>query len=235
MAINLPNMDRNALGSLKRFAAVGAVLLTLVFAGCSCTTRVDAGHVGIRVKLAGSERGVYDMPVVMGWVFYNPLTEQIIQFPTSVQNVVWTASPHEGRTDRRVDHLLVHRGREHQRRHRASRSTSIRCWRRSSTVASARTTCSSSPIGYMRNAVREAFSEVASKMPVQEIYGAGQVEDARRRDQERAATTSARTASSSISSRSTAPCACRRTSPTRSTARWRRRRTRSRARTASAR
>ena len=27
-------------------------------AGCSMTTRVDAGHVGIRVKLAGNERGV---------------------------------------------------------------------------------------------------------------------------------------------------------------------------------
>ena len=37
-------------------------------------TRVDAGHVGIRVKLAGSDRGVQEMPVVTGWVFYNPLT-----------------------------------------------------------------------------------------------------------------------------------------------------------------
>ncbi|MGH7436956.1 MAG: hypothetical protein ACRENE_14885, partial [Polyangiaceae bacterium] len=61
-----------------------------VFVGCQMTTRVDAGHVGIRVKLAGSDRGVQDMPVVTGWVFYNPLTEQIVLFPTSVQNVVWT-------------------------------------------------------------------------------------------------------------------------------------------------
>ena len=27
--------------------------------------------------------------------------------------------------------------------------------------------------GYMRNVIREAFSEIASKMPIQEIYGAG--------------------------------------------------------------
>src|SRR6185436_18927876 len=60
-------------------------------------TRIDAAHVGIKVKLAGSARGVQDIPLVTGWAFYNPLTEQIIQFPTSVQNIVWTASAHEGR------------------------------------------------------------------------------------------------------------------------------------------
>ncbi len=68
-----------------------------LFFGCQATTRVDAGHVGIRVKLAGSDRGVQDMPVVTGWVVYNPISEQIVIFPTSVQNVVWTANPHEGR------------------------------------------------------------------------------------------------------------------------------------------
>src|SRR5207244_4449968 len=55
-----------------------------------------AGHVGIRVKLAGSNRGVDDIPIVTGWVFVNPLTEQLVMFPTSVQNVIWTKDPHEG-------------------------------------------------------------------------------------------------------------------------------------------
>ena len=27
----------------------------------------------------------------------NPITEQLVTFPTSVQNVIWTATPHEGR------------------------------------------------------------------------------------------------------------------------------------------
>src|SRR5271165_6006196 len=72
---------------------VGAALVV----SCEMMTRVDAGHVGIRVKLAGSDRGIQDMPVVTGWVIYNPLTEQIILFPTSVQNVVWTQSAHEGK------------------------------------------------------------------------------------------------------------------------------------------
>ena len=28
--------------------------------------------------------------MVTGWVLFNPLTEQIVEFPTSVQNVIWT-------------------------------------------------------------------------------------------------------------------------------------------------
>src|ERR1700678_4451373 len=90
--------DAQAFGRSARrlFIAFGLVFVALFF-GCQATTRVDAGHVGIRVKLAGSDRGVQDMPVVTGWVVYNPITEQIIIFPTSVQNVVWSSNPHEGR------------------------------------------------------------------------------------------------------------------------------------------
>lgn len=48
-------------------------LLLVLWIGCASITRVDAGHLGVRVKLAGSARGVQDM----GWVFFHPLTEQI--------------------------------------------------------------------------------------------------------------------------------------------------------------
>ena len=91
-------VDSESLGrTVKRFVMFAGISLLLLFGSCSTTTRVDAGHVGIRVRLAGSERGVSDMPVVTGWVWYNPISEQIVVFPTSVQNVVWSASPHEGR------------------------------------------------------------------------------------------------------------------------------------------
>src|SRR6516164_6636203 len=92
------NFDGAAVGrSLRPILMAAGLLVAVVYLGCATTTRVDAGHVGIRVKLAGSDRGVQDMPVVTGWVVYNPLTEQIVLFPTSVQNVVWTQSTHEGR------------------------------------------------------------------------------------------------------------------------------------------
>jgi hypothetical protein len=89
MARNGTTFDIDSVGrSAKRILILVGIIILLIFAGCTSTTRVDAGHVGIRVKLAGSERGIQDMPIVMGWVFYNPISEQVVTFPTSVQNVV---------------------------------------------------------------------------------------------------------------------------------------------------
>src|ERR1700755_641267 len=83
--------------TLRRLVLRAAVLIGAGLLFDLTLTRIDAGHVGIKVNLAGSARGVQDIPVVTGWVFYNPLTEQIVEFPISVQNVVWTASHDEGR------------------------------------------------------------------------------------------------------------------------------------------
>src|SRR5262245_18329292 len=59
-------------------------------------TSVGAGNVGIVVKKSRSQRGVQDFTLTTGWVGYWPLTTEIISYPISVQNVVWTKSPHEG-------------------------------------------------------------------------------------------------------------------------------------------
>ena len=160
------------IGALRRVLITVAVLVATLFVGCSSTTRVDAGHVGIRVRLAGSERGVSDMPVVTGWVWYNPISEQIVQFPTSVQNVIWTASPHEGRS---VDESMSFSSTEgvnvnadvglafHVEPLMAPKLYGR--FRQSDMLELADR--------YMRSVVREAFNEVTSTMPVQEIYGAG--------------------------------------------------------------
>ena len=49
---------RKLLSSARRLAAVAIALVVLLFVGCTSTKRVDAGHVGIRVKLAGSDRAL---------------------------------------------------------------------------------------------------------------------------------------------------------------------------------
>lgn len=158
--------------SLRRFALLAVIAVGLLYLGCATTTRVDAGHVGIRVKLAGSDRGVQDMPVVTGWVFYNPLTEQIVLFPTSVQNVVWTQSAHEGKPfDESITfsssegvnvnadiglsfHIEAGLAPKLYQRFRLNDLEKL-------------------SDGYMRNTVREAFNDVGSKLPVQDVYGAG--------------------------------------------------------------
>src|SRR5690348_6845897 len=97
MASPIRPLDTGSGSSLikRLFMVLGVVVLGLIVFS-SCTARVDAAHVGIRVKLAGSSRGVDDIPTESGWVFYNPLTEQLVMFPTSVQNVVWSKDAHEG-------------------------------------------------------------------------------------------------------------------------------------------
>src|SRR5262245_31004353 len=69
-----PNIFRLAKRTLIAFVVgVGAIWI-----GCASTIRVDAGHVGVKVKLTGNERGVQPSPMTPGWHLYNPITEQVI-------------------------------------------------------------------------------------------------------------------------------------------------------------
>lgn len=49
--------------------------------------RINAGCVGIEVKLSGSERGVTDYKYKTGWVVYNKWLKQIIEIPTTIQHI----------------------------------------------------------------------------------------------------------------------------------------------------
>jgi regulator of protease activity HflC (stomatin/prohibitin superfamily) len=48
--------------------------------------RIDAGHVGVKVNLYGSGKGVDDVTECTGIVFYNPLSTKIYEFPTYIQH-----------------------------------------------------------------------------------------------------------------------------------------------------
>ena len=70
--------------SRLKLALAGTVVLAFfAFVGCE---RIDAGHVGIKVKMAGDEQGVQGVTAVTGWCFYSRLTESIYEFPTFVQH-----------------------------------------------------------------------------------------------------------------------------------------------------
>ena len=77
--------------------AIGA-LLVLLLLGLFLVrvTRIEAGHVGVEINLAGKQRGASEIPVRTGWVVYSPLSTQIIEFPTYVQTVKWTKDINEG-------------------------------------------------------------------------------------------------------------------------------------------
>jgi len=92
-AILLGALIAGGIAAMRWFGMLALLAFALVNSGC---TKVEPGWAGIRVKLYGSQRGVQDFPVITGRVWYNPWTEEIYQFPTYMQNVIWSVSSHEG-------------------------------------------------------------------------------------------------------------------------------------------
>jgi regulator of protease activity HflC (stomatin/prohibitin superfamily) len=94
------NNDRETVASFPVFKLVGGlvglVLALVIFFNVFGITRIEAGHVGVEINLAGSQRGAQDIPVRTGWVFYSPLKTRIVEFPTFMQTVKWTHSTDEG-------------------------------------------------------------------------------------------------------------------------------------------
>jgi regulator of protease activity HflC (stomatin/prohibitin superfamily) len=66
---------------------VGFFLLITLFFSCE---RIDAGHVGVKVNLYGTGKGVDDVMECTGMVFYNPFTTKIYEFPTYIQHKEYT-------------------------------------------------------------------------------------------------------------------------------------------------
>lgn len=70
----------------KIFIGLG-ILITFL----SSCTRIDAGYEGILIKQYGSDKGVQDVSLVTGRVWYNPWTETVAQYATFVQTVDYQA------------------------------------------------------------------------------------------------------------------------------------------------
>lgn len=68
---------------IKVFLLLGAIMW-LAMSSC---TRIDAACEGIKVNLYGSDKGVDDVVLVTGMVWFNPLTEEVYEYPTYVQMV----------------------------------------------------------------------------------------------------------------------------------------------------
>jgi regulator of protease activity HflC (stomatin/prohibitin superfamily) len=73
---------------MNKLIKVAIMLGVAVIAGFAIIglERIDAGHVGIKVNLIGTGKGVDNATEVTGWVFYNRFTTKIVEFPTFVQH-----------------------------------------------------------------------------------------------------------------------------------------------------
>jgi regulator of protease activity HflC (stomatin/prohibitin superfamily) len=70
---------------VKRILIGIAAFIALIVMFQSCE-RIDAGHVGVKVNLYGSGKGVDDVTECTGMVFYNPISTKIYEFPTFIQH-----------------------------------------------------------------------------------------------------------------------------------------------------
>ncbi len=74
----------------KVILIIAVAAVAVLFLPVSCT-RIDAGYDGILIKQYGTDKGVQDVSLVTGRVFYNPWTEDVEQYPTFVQTVDYKA------------------------------------------------------------------------------------------------------------------------------------------------
>ncbi len=75
----------------KTLTLSGFAFAVIVFALSASCTRIDAGHEGILIKQYGSDKGVQDVSLVTGMVWYNPWMETVEQYATFVQTVDYEA------------------------------------------------------------------------------------------------------------------------------------------------
>lgn len=75
---------------MKKYIYSFCMAIAMLMSLSSCE-RVDAGYEGILVNLYGTDRGVDDVNLVTGWVYYNPFTQDVYEYPTYVQTVDYPA------------------------------------------------------------------------------------------------------------------------------------------------
>lgn len=85
---------------MKKVVLLGALLA--MFA-TSCTT-ADSSEVALVVDQIGNDKGIPNIQMESGFIFYFPPTQDVFMYPTSVQHKVWTANEDEDSpTDEHID------------------------------------------------------------------------------------------------------------------------------------
>lgn len=72
-------------------SVISVLVAIMIFFSIFSYDLIDSANEGIKVNKVGSERGVDDVTVVSGWVFYNDLSTDVHQIPLSERTVDYTA------------------------------------------------------------------------------------------------------------------------------------------------
>lgn len=144
---------------MKRITMILAAGLLAALAGCS---KVPAGNVGVIVNLYGSEKGVDLKEVGTGryWVGWN---EELFLFPTFTQTETWSDA--ESISFQTVEGMKVGSA--------VGITYSVDPDKVTTLFQKYRAGIDEITNKFLRNMVRDAFNDVASKQPVESVYGAG--------------------------------------------------------------
>ena len=146
---------------------VGSLAVMLLMLGC---TRIEPGHVGIKLNLAGSNKGVEDLPIQTGWLFYNPFTQNVYEYPTFVQTAVWTREDTDASPGN--EEISFNSKEGMQITGDISLSYQLNADHVPHFFVKFRTDdLEQFTHGFMHNVARDMFNEVAGKFGVEEIYG----------------------------------------------------------------
>ncbi len=146
-----------------------AVVVLIALAARFCSETIQPGYVGIRYSKLGSPREIDESNIVVGLVFYNPITTGILTYPLTVQRTIWTQTATEGSpnddsfTFNTTEGLSVN----------ADVAISIRVKRSSAAQIFTRFRISLEAItnGYIRDIVRNTISSVSSRYNIEDILG----------------------------------------------------------------
>lgn len=153
----------------KLLSAITFALFIMLNTGCSFR-QVPAGNVGVKVYLTGGHKGIDHEVVGVGWEMLG-INEQLFLFPTYKQNYVWTKSPHEGRA---VDESISFQTKEGLEVNADIGITyEVVPDKVAILFAKYRKGIDEITDIYLRNYVRDAINEAASKVGVEEAYGQG--------------------------------------------------------------
>jgi len=93
LLVSLKSLEKDKWGSVVSFKPIYKWITFLILGTLVsliqpfATERIDAGNIGLKTKLIGSDRGVGRYEYVTGYVFYNSWFETVNEFPTFQQHI----------------------------------------------------------------------------------------------------------------------------------------------------
>jgi regulator of protease activity HflC (stomatin/prohibitin superfamily) len=145
------------------------VLIPMLFSGCGCT-RVGPGYVGVKINMTGDNRGVNEIPLTTGWVFYNLFTQKVFEYPTFVQTAVWTRDIEEGSP---INEEVSFNSKEGMV---VTGDISFSYSLERDKVPAFYVKFRNDDLnvfthGFLKNIARDIFNEIGGKYPIEDIYG----------------------------------------------------------------